>query len=380
MAVPDYDVVAEGLTRFTNWWRTNDVWDGGIAFTIGPTFEEAYAVRAAIVADRLLSLRRGEAVSKAFCDRSVGLQGVVEDDMYFMGYGCERNAEGVPACSCVADAASNALAILDTIAAYPETPGREAYVGSLERFVRYVRTNYVDEQGVIGVGILGHQRNPMPQYWCANALFAATLIGLGEATGKEEYLDAAVPPLEYLARYDYHQASIPTWDSCPTEIVFYAGEGILAGLLSDAMMARLDHPPMLEGLPEPGDADATVGDLLERRWDEFGLWLSEHQEPNGTWPAVGDYRCYQCGLSWLAARAHFGGHAHPRTPPMISGQLRFLLTPEGKREFGMFCRPFATALAYLSFAGAAQECAREDPQRWQIVIETTQRDHADALW
>ena len=401
----NHRVVTEGLIRLTNWFGCHEIWDCCMAFIVGPIFEEAYAIRAALVAERVLGIGQARQVAQAFCDRALETQGVSEENMYYMGYANQRNAEGLPACSCVADASSTAQAILDTIQAHPELPKYDDYLKSLRRFLDYVLDQYTTPQGVIGVGILSFKRNPWPEYWCANALFTPILIGVGEITGEEKYLDAAVAPLEYLSRFDYRKET--TWPTSPTELIAYASEGLLAGLLSEKMQQRLDKAPKGIGLPAVnGDASGnaevddapnrvrnveadssaatscadTVRSLVEGRWNEFAEWLYRNQDVNGVWQDPKDYRAYQLMLSWTILRACRGLGTNSELERCVERQLAYLLSQEAKNFYGLFCRPFATANALLSFAYAAEICRNEKPEQFAEALSTAQARIADLLW
>ncbi len=403
----NYDVVAEGLIRLTNWFACHQIWDNTMAFTQGPIFEESYEIRAAIISGRVLDFGKGRGVAHAFCDRAVTTQGVAEENMYFMGYANQRNDEGIPACSCVADASSTAQVLVDAVQAYPDSPKKETYIGSLRSFVDYVLGKYATKDGVIGVGILNHKINPWPEYWCANALFTPIMVGFAEITGEEKYMDAAVGPLEFLSRFDYTKRteSNSGWATSPTELILYTSEGLLAGLLSPKMQSRLDKTPKGFKLSSsvkndtgkfPTDADnrlkaeaekkkaahgaETLQELLEGRWNEFAEWLHANQEPTGPWQDSKHYRAYQLGLSWLMLQACRTLDTNRFLEACVDRQLTYLLSQEAKSFFGMFCRPFASATAHLSFAYAAEICLKEDPDRFAKALSEAQRNAADNLW
>ena len=401
----NHDVVAEGLIRLTNWFGCHEIWDCCMAFIVGPIFEESYAIRSALSAERALDVGQARKVAHAFCNRAMETQGAVEENMYYMGYANQRNEEGVPACSCVADASSTAQAIVDTIQAHPESPGNAGYIKSLRSFVDYVLDRYTTKDGVIGVGILSYKINPWPEYWCANALFAPILVGFGEITGEEKYLDAAMAPLEYISRFDYTTGN-STWKISPTELIAYTSEGLLAGLLSEKMQSRLDRAPKglaiassdgadKESLPTDApnrlrDAEAaaiqaenrpgTLRALVEGRWNEFAEWLYRNQDVNGVWQDPKDYRGYQLALSWTILRACRGLGTNPRLERCAERQLAYLLSQEAKGFFGLFCRPFATANAHLSFAYAAEICKKEDSDRFARALSEAEREIGDHLW
>lgn len=404
----DHELVARGLLRLTNWWSRSDTYDCGCAFATGPVFVESYGVRAALRVERLLHLGLGRRVAHAFCDRVVAWQGLAETDMYCMGYGLERNADGVPSCSCVADAASSALALCDTVAAYPDSPRKAAYVASLRRYADYVLKEYANADGVIGVGILGFQKNPMPTYWCANGLFGAVLADLADLTQDARYIAAAAAPLEFIARYDYANTDWREWRVSPVMMVLYSTEGLLCGLEAEALKARLAQAPA--GFPCPASVTAaaapapvdqapnrqtakaasrrrrpqgpTLRDLLEGRLREWLHWLGETQTADGLWPlhANREYRDYEAGLGWMLVRTARLLGDDERTTAMLTRHLAFLESPAAKEVFGLYCHPFATGLAHLSFAAAAEECLRADPVGFRACLAALQRDRAALLW
>jgi hypothetical protein len=378
-----YKNTAEAILRLTRWWSMNDVWDCGMAYTIGPTFEEAYEIRAAIISDRVLHLGQVKQVAHSFCDRALSTQGIAEENMYYMGYAANRDANGVPACSCVADACSSAAAILDTVKAYPDSPRSSDYIASVQRFADYVLGKYADENGVMGVGILGHSINPWKQYWCACSLLVQVLIDLYELTEEAKYLDAVIPQLEYLSVYDYRNTPCNNWGLAATEVVMYAGEGIVNGLNSKSVCRILDSRPapsisavtndkteeVIAALnrvkaDEVGDTlgggAITALDALKLRWAEFSDWLYRNQELCGIWQDSKDYRCYQLGLSWLLAESAKSTGLTPEVEIMIDRQMACMVGVEGITYHGLFCRPFATALAHFSAARIAELRANED--------------------
>jgi hypothetical protein len=398
----DYSVVTEGLVRFANWWSVQGLWHCGMAFTIGPVFEEAYAVRATIVAERVLHLGRGRPVAHAFCDRAIQTQGVSEENMYYMGYANQRNEAGLPCCSCVADASSSAAVFVDTVKAYSDSPRAGDYVQSLRRFCDYVLDKYRNAQGVIQVGILHHRRDVLPDYWCANALFVEVLIGLGEITGEDKYLDAARDVLKFLAFFDYRNTEWREWDGHPTNPAFYTSEGVLSGLLSPAMAARLDQAvepanfgsqstkpvAVQEALnrvkadqPEASRADkGTLRAALRSRWNELFEWLYRNQQPFGVWHAAYDDRCYQAGNSWLLQWAMRGLGPDERLVAMINRQLTYLISRDAKLNFGMFAEPFGSGLALLSFASVAEYARQADPRQFDEALRQALKNVLEHLW
>lgn len=399
-------IIAEGLWRLTNWFSCSGIWDCGMAFTIGPVFEEAYAVRAAIIASQSLQLPKVRDIAHAFCDRAVSTQGMVETDMYYMGYAGQRNDKGIPNCSCVADASSSATTILASVRAYPDSPNTSMYIDSVRRFVDYVLSTYRTDNGVIGVGIVGHDVNPLPEYWCANALFTPTLLGLAELTGDDAYFDAAVAPLEYLATFDYRNTDDRQWSRSATELIFYTSEGIWAGLRNECLGSRLERPIRdSQRSATISNAPDTTGQALNRikandnrqstaacnqmqsvrvallhRWNEFADWLARNQDVDGTWEDTKEYRCYQMGLTWSILQ-HV--RADLQQQPLLTcaaRQLHYLNRPESRIYMRLFSEPFGTALAYLSFAEAADYSMQMDSEAFNSAGQDVYRSLAGRWW
>jgi hypothetical protein len=392
----DYNVVAEGLLRYTTWVSRMGFWDCDMAFILGPVFEESYAIRASIIAGKVLGLGKAELAAQAFCDRVLLFQDVAERNMYFMGYAHNRDAKGMPCCSCVADTGSSAMTIVEALRAYPKCSKNETYIASLRRYADHVLENYATPDGVIGVGIIGHEINPLKEYWCANALFSPVLIGLGELTGEKKYLEAAVGPLNFLARFDYKTAAdypSPQWLRSCTELILYASEGILEGLLSESMREYLDKPARdfriaassnesdvkLKAAPNREKAAVaessrrvakldTLRGMLENRWNEFAVWLHQNQNIYGYWEDTLGYRCYQLGLSWTMLRA-CGIKTDVDLEPCIKRQLSYMITPDAQRTFRVLCEPFGSSLASLSYAYAGQICAKQAPAEFETALD-----------
>ena len=404
----DYNTVAQGLLRLTNWFGRFGLWDCGMASSMEASFEESYEVRALLHAESALKLGRAGEVAHAFCNLTLKLQGTHYRDMYDMGYGYEKNGEGMPACSCVADCCSVARAIIDTVRAYPDYHKNGEYIESVGRFIQHTLDNYLTETGVVGVGILGHKVNPMPEYWCANGLFSQVLISYGDLTGDALYYDAAVPILEFLASFDYENTEWREWETCPQMVILYAGEGIVEGLLSEAMKPRLNVPPKgviantknaharetelaqasnrvkseTEDAKRTGAFGATVYDALQSRWEEFAGWLYKNQSPNGLWYSLSgqNMRDYEPGLSWLISRAGSISNTGGLLMNSVKRQLAYLTSQDAKAYFGLFCRPFPTALAHLSFAYIAETIAAQDPEGFECAMDEEQADSQNFLW
>lgn len=408
----DYNVVAQGVLRLTNWFARFSLWDCGMASSMEASFEESYEVRALLHAEKVLGLGHIQDVAHSYCDLMVKLQGVHEENMYDMGYGYDRNKEGIVNCSCVADCSSVARAIIETVKAYPGYAKNGTYLESVKKFIDHVLKHYVTGDGVIGVGILNHENNPMPEYWCANGLFSQVLISFGELTGEEAYLDAAVAPLEFLALFDYRNTQWKEWAISPQMMILYTGEGILEGLISGEMRRRLGIPPkgvtkkFSQGhekaekdgshqqaanrvkadveIPreESADGEQTIYGLLRLRWDEFTEWLSKNQGASGLWKSPSDqsYRDYETGLTWLLYRAGESLEDCRSMEKSIKRHLNYLTAQEAKSYFGLFCRPFATALAHLSFASIAEKLMEKDPEGFGKVLDREAGEIFNHLW
>ena len=402
----DYENTAEALLRLTRWWSMNDVWHCGMAFTIGGVFQEAYEIRAAIIAGRVLRLGQARHVAHSFSDRALQTQGLAEENMYYMGYAANRNENGIPWCSCVADACSSAAAILDTVKAYPDSERVPDYIASVRRFADYVLDKYADENGVMGVGILDYRINPMKQYWCASALIVQVLIDLHDLTGETKYLDAAITQLEYLSVFDYRCTPDKDWDLSPAEVVVYAGEGVICGLKSADARKRLAARPAPSTMmvasgssneevtaapnrikaAEAGSTDdcsngpKTALDSLELRWAEFSEWLYRNQEVGGIWQDSKHYRCYQLGLSRLLVESIDVTGRTPEVETMINRQMACMIGAEGITYHGLFCRPFSTALAHFSAARVAELCVQDDHDAFQTALAAATKRLPLAGW
>jgi len=311
-------------------------------------------------------------------------------------------------CSCVADCSSVARAIIDTVRAYPEYPKNDVYIRSLRKFIDHVLNQYVTEKGVIGVGILDHKVNPMPEYWCANGLFSQVLISFAELTGDTRYYDAAIAPLEYLATFDYRNTEWKEWDTLsPQEMILYAGEGIVEGLTCEAMRKRLNilpngvvKKPLEEnerGYKQAAnrvEADVnivqksrmaggqTIYELLRQRWLEFADWLYKNQGADGLWksPCRQSLRDYETGLSWLIFRAGESLDDNGKLQKVVERQLNYLISQDAKKYFGLFCRPFSTALAHLSFAYIAEKLMEKDPEGFEKALSNEAKNAFNYLW
>ena len=404
----DYNIVAQGLLRLTNWFSRFGVWDCGMASSMEASFEESYEIRALLHTERVLKLGHAQDVAHSFCNLMLSLQGVHYPDMYDMGYGYDLDANGMVNCSCVADCCSVARAIIDTINAYPDYPKNREYIGSIKAFVDHTLNNYVTDKGVIGVGILGHQINPMKEYWCANSLFSQVLISFAGIAGESKYYEAAEAPMEFLAAFDYRNTDWAEWKTSPAEMILYTGEGVVEGLLSDEMRSRLAVPPRgviaytkaiqredhvpsqaanrvksdVEAARDSNGAGETALDLLRARWEAFADWLYKNQSPNGLWasPATQGARCYETGLSWLINRGFSIGNTEALLENAVKRQLAYLNSQEAKLYFGLYCNPFATALAHLSFASIAEKLMENDRPGFSKAVDEARADANMTVW
>lgn len=64
----------------------------------------------------------------------------------------------------------------------------------------------------------------------------------------------------------------------------------------------------------------------------------------------------------------------------VKRQLNYLVSQEAKSYFGLYCRPFATALAHLSFAYIAEKCKESDPAGFEKALADVQKNELDILW
>lgn len=405
----DYDTIARGLLRLTNWFSNYNIWFCGMGSSMEASFEESYAIRALLHTERVLGIGHIQNVAHNYCNLMLRLQGAHWENMFDMGYGYELDENGMINCSCVADNASVARAIIDTVKAYPEYPKNQAYIDGVRKYIDYVLSHYITENGVIGVGVLDYKVNPIPEYWCANGLFSQVLVCFAELTGETKYFDAAVAPMEYLATFDYKNTEWKEWNISPQMMILYTGEGIIEGLSNPVMKKKLDVPlravtmtsipvEIVDNanaiqqaanrvkadmdLPEADCRGDTICSALHRRWDVWTDWLNKNQDACGLWksPAGQDYRDYEPGLSWLIARAYDEIHPDQLLDKAIGRQLNYLTTQEPKSYFGLYCRAFSTSLAYLSFASIAEKCMKKDPDGFEKAIAQAMKNSADLLW
>ncbi len=402
------DIVARGLIRHWNYFSHHIIASPGAAHPMQACFEEAYVVMGAARTMTLLNDARMTAVSRRFNQRMMKYQGVHWPEMYDMGYGYNLDAKGMVNCSCVADNASTANGMLEGLRCFPHLPENPQVFASLKVFLDHCLKHYLTSKGVMGVGVVNHQINQpgLEEYWCANALFASSLIRYADLTGETRYYDAAVPMIEYISTFDYKNNILGEWTkSAPQQILLYNSEGLVAALACPAMRPRLEVPlrhviqfsPKAE--PEPRvpaqapnqqqpDLPATLaggGDTiwarLVARFAEFADWHHQNQMADGSFEhgANDHFRCYEPGLAWLLLEAaqHVEGCAWLES--IAAKQLRFMAGDGGKLYYGLRANDFASGLAWLSFATAGEMLKRRDPDVWEAAIQGV-FDRGEEMW
>ena len=370
--------------KTTAWWLLHSLYDPAWIFQLEATFEESYCIRGGLQRLRYLGRtapspgkpnraggspdadkpsagplkdamvrndvetkgcdteesQRLEAGTFAYCDRVMSHQGVQgPPEALYMGYGV-RVVHGVVDCCCVADQASVANGVLDTIAMYKDHPRAARWLASIERWADWVIREFATQTGGIGVGVLGHKWNPIPEYWCATSLFATSLFKLAVLTGKEDYLKRAMAALDWLARFDHTAVEIPKFTECAPEVILYAGEGLVEGLRFVAStlgpQAAKDHP---------------AADKLR----SMARWLIANQLAEGRWPdpPARGYREYSLGIPWILFQMNrLIGPDKERTA-CAERCLSHLLRPEGERYYGLYVRPWGMGLVWLSLGEMA---------------------------
>ena len=404
----DPNVTALGLIKLWNYFSHHIIASPGAAHPMRACYEESYAVIGAARMMDLLGDARMTAICRRFNKRMMEYQGVHYSDMFDMGYGYRRDAQGVVACSCVADNAATANGMLEGVARFPHLPENAEVLASVKRFIDHCLANYLTSKDVMGVGVLNHMVNPpgMEEYWCADALFAVTLIRYATITGEMKYFDAAVPLVEYISTYDYKNTLWGEWSkSAPQQILIYTSEGLIAALASPEMMKRLmvplrnviQHSPKAE--PEaivPAQApnlvkaefavaNKAVGnaiwDRLVARFAEFANWFHQNQMADGCFehPLDDHYRCYEpivAGLL-LDAAARTSGNAW--LEPIAAKQLRLMATNPGKLYYGLYAHDFASGMAFYSFSTAGEILKKRDPKAWEAALSGV-FDRGEDLW
>ena len=404
----DPTITARGLVRLWNYFSHHIIASPGMAHPMQACFEESYVVIGAARTMDLLGDARMTAVCRRFNKRMMQYQGVHYPDMLDMGYGYNRDAKGMVNCSCVADNASSANGMLEGVRRFPHLPENPAVLASVKRFIDHCLKHYLTSKGVMGVGVLNHQVNPpgMEEYWCADALFAVTLIRYADLTGEKQYFDAAVPLVEYISTYDYKNTLWAEWSkSAPQQILIYTSEGLVAALASAEMKQRLMVPlrhviqfsPKAE--PEtiiPAQAPNQVhGELasttkatgdtiwsrLVTRFAEFADWFHQNQMADGSFehPANDHFRCYEPLVAGLLLEAATRSDGNAWLEPIAAKQLRFMATNSGKLYYGLYANDFASGMALYSFSTAGEILKRRDPAAWEAAVSGV-LDRGEDLW
>jgi len=361
------------LDKITTWWLKNDLFDPAWIFQFEAVFTEAYVIRGALARARLYARELGRAHAHAqeaqgpafydallraqtdegippeerlqrgivaFCERVVDYQGVQGPaEALYMGYGVKVK-DGLPEHSCVADQASTANALLDAVETFPQHPRVAVWLACVRRWADWVLREFALANGGVGVGIFGHRWNPIPEYWCATSLFASALFKLARLTGESLYRERALASLDWLARFDHLHVEIPKFEDCPTEVILYATEGIMEGL---------------EYLAETQGIERARSHPAADKYRQLAAWLVENQLPSGRWPEpiARGYRPYSVGLPWELLRLERLLGPEPRWRRCAARMLNFLSRREGEAYMGLYNRPFAMGLAFLSFSQAA---------------------------
>jgi hypothetical protein len=406
----DPTITARGLVRLWNYFSHHIIGSPGMAHPMQACFEEAYVVMGAGRAAGLLDDARMTAICRRYHERMLAFQGVHWPDMFDMGYGYNRNEAGVVACSCVADNASTASAMLDSVKRFPHLPENPRVLAGVKRYLDHCLENYRTPKGVMGVGVLDHIVNPpaLREYWCANALFVGTLVRYGDLTGERAYHEAAVPMVEFIATYDYRHTTWKEWERCaPQQILIYTAEGLVAALASPTLTPLLDVPlaqvisdtPAVDAetlvpafapnlveteltpLTAPPTQSDTVGARLRSRFAEFCAWWHENQLPEGRFepPPNDHYLCYEPLVAGLLLDAVQRIQPDARLESIAAKQLRFLASPAAKPTYGLFANDFASGMAFVSFTTAAEILRERDPVAWEAALQGV-FDREETLW
>ncbi len=401
-------VVARGLIKHWNYFSHHIIASPGMAHPMQACFEESYVAIGAANTMALLDDARMTAICRRFNDRMMEYQGVHYPDMFDMGYGYNLNKEGVPLCSCVADNASTANGMLAGVRQFPHLPENPKVLSSVKRFIDHCLENYLTDKGVMGVGILNFKINPegMEEYWCADALFASTLIRYADLTGETKYYDAAVPMIEFISTFDYKNTLWGEWTkSAPQQILLYNSEGLIAALACPEMKKRLNVPlqNVIQFATQAGPEELTpaaapnlveaelqsnatkAGDTiwsrLQSRFAEFCEWMHQNQMADGSFehPANDHYRCYEPGLAWLLLEAARGVEGCAWLESIAAKQLRFMAGDGGKLYYGLRANDFASGLALCSFATAGEILQERDPVAWEAAVQGV-FDRGEEMW
>ena len=402
------NVVARGLVKHWNYFSHHIIASPGMAHPMQACFEESYVVMGAARTMGLLDDARMTAICRRFNDRMMEYQGVHWPDMLDMGYGYIRDENGMVNCSCVADNASSANAMLEVVRCFPHLPENPEVLDSVRRYIDHCLENYLTDKGVMGVGVLNHKVNPegMWEYWCAAALFTSTLVRYADLTGETKYYDAAVPLVEYISTFDYKNTLWREWkESAPQQILLYNSEGLVAALANPEMKKRLGIPllDVIQYSPkaEPEDrvpatapnlmeadlksddmiVDATIWSHLQARYGEFCDWFHQNQMADGSFehPANDHFRCYEPGLAWLLLESVRDIEGCAWLESIAAKQLRFMAEDGGKLYYGLCANDFASGLSLLSFATAGEILMKRDPDGWNTAVEGV-FDRGETIW
>ncbi|MFQ9801034.1 MAG: hypothetical protein ACLR23_21280 [Clostridia bacterium] len=117
----------------------------------------------------------------------------------------------------------------------------------------------------------------------------------------------------------------------------------------------------------------TVYELLHARWKEFSEWLYKNQDSTGyyTQPHTKNARSYEAGLSWTLCNAYRSGLAERGggSRGHRAAALRFSVPTMQRSILRSLPFDFATSLAYLSFAAAAEMLAENMGEEFQLMLE-----------
>ena len=400
-------VVARGLIKHWNYFSHHIIASPGMAHPMQACFEESYVVTCAARTMPLLDDARMTAICRRFNDRMMEYQGIHHPDMLDMGYGYKFNEDGLVHCSCVADNASTANGMLAGVRQFPHLSENPKVIASVKRFIDHCLENYLTDKGVMGVGVLDHKINPvgMKEYWCADALFASTLIQYAELTGETAYYDAAIPMIEFISTFDYKNTIWGEWTkSAPQQIILYTSEGLVSALNNAEMKKRLNVPlkNVIQFSPqaEPEDLPVmapnlvearlesqatnqgkTIWERLQSRFAEFADWHHQNQMAEGNFehPTDDHFRCYEPGLAWLLLDAARETESYQWLESIAAKQLRFMSGDAGKLYYGLRANDFASGLALLSFATAGEILKERDPEGWEEAVQGV-FDRGEEMW
>ncbi len=133
----DPTLTARGLVKLWNYFSHHIIASPGMAHPMQACFEESYVVIGASRTMDLLGDARMTAICRRYNKRMMQYQGVNYPDMLDMGYGYDRDANGMVNCSCVADNASTANGMLEAVHRFPHLPENPEVLASVKRFIDY---------------------------------------------------------------------------------------------------------------------------------------------------------------------------------------------------------------------------------------------------